>query len=81
MLCYISVWYCEIQGEVGQRGQPGEMGYQGDKVRLLSHTQDFKENTDAHALNIMCTELLLPAIYKKIIRDFIPMPISHDFTS
>lgn len=32
--CVISLWYCEIQGEVGNRGEPGEMGYQGDKVSL-----------------------------------------------
>lgn len=43
VLCYICVWYFEIQGEVGARGEPGEMGFQGDKVRLLLHKQDFMQ--------------------------------------
>lgn len=29
---------------MGQRGEPGEMGYQGDKVRELAHRQDLKYN-------------------------------------
>lgn len=62
-------------------GDPGEMGYQGDKVRLPSHKRDFKKITDADHVNITCMELLLPAIYKKIIRHFIPTLIGQDFIS
>lgn len=61
---------------MGQRGQPGDMGYQGDKVCLLSHKQGFKENTDVHHLIIMCIKLSLPTISKKIISDSIPSSVN-----